>query len=116
MKQPARFALIADRRAIIDRRALAEQFAALPGRNLQSMAIDLLRSALNAGREEIARRFALEPGRGRVIAASYCFLADQLVRLSYDLVTQRIHPRPDDAQCRLAIAGLGGTGRGEMAP
>ena len=116
MKQPPRFALIADRRAIIDRRALGEQLAALPDEDLQGGAIALIRSALAAGRDEISRRFALEPGRGRVVAASYCFLADQLVRLSYDLVTQRIHPRPEAAECRLSIAGLGGTGRGEMAP
>ena len=51
-----------------------------------------------------------------MIAASYCFLADQLVRLAYDQVTGRIHPRPADSSCRLSVVGLGGTGRGEMAP
>lgn len=116
MKQPPRYELIADRRAIIDRRALAEQLTALPASNLQRDATALFQSALDRGREEIARRFASEPGRGRTIAASYCFLADQLVRLAYDLVTERIHPRPDGTSCRLSIVGLGGTGRGEMAP
>ena len=116
MRQPARYGLIADRRAIIDRRALADQLQALPADNLQRETIAALRSALNQGREEIARRFALEPGRGRVTAAAYCFLADQIVRLAYDLVTQRIHPRPEGSSCRLSIVGLGGTGRGEMAP
>ena len=116
MRQPARYPLIADRREIIDRRAIADQLRALPSESLQAAATDLLRSALERGRAEIARRFAAEPGRGRVIAASYCFLADQLVRLAYDLVTTRIHPRPDGSSCRLAVAGLGGTGRGEMAP
>ncbi|HKN41699.1 MAG TPA: [protein-PII] uridylyltransferase, partial [Sphingomicrobium sp.] len=62
------------------------------------------------------RRLALEPGRGRVIAASYCFLADQVMRLAYDLVTTRIQPRPAETACRLSVVGLGGTGRGEMAP
>ena len=76
----------------------------------------MLKRALDDGREELARRFALDPGRGRVIAASYCFLADQIVRLAYDLVTERIHPRPDGSSCRLSVVGLGGTGRGEMAP
>jgi [protein-PII] uridylyltransferase len=51
-----------------------------------------------------------------VTAASYCFLSDQIVRLAYDLVTLRIHPRPDTSSCQLSLAGLGGTGRGEMAP
>ena len=116
MKQPARFALIPDRRDIIDRRALADQLQGLPEDRLRHDTKLLLQGALDKGREEIARRFALEPGRGRVIAASYCFLADQLVRLAYDLVTERIHPRPKGSSCRVAIAGLGGTGRGEMAP
>jgi len=116
MRQPPRYALIGDRRAIIDRRAMGERLTHLPDEDLQEIACKLLGSALEEGREEIARRFALEPGRGRVIAASYCFLADQIVRLAYDLVTTRIHPRPAGSSCRLSVVGLGGTGRGEMAP
>ena len=85
MRQPPRFGLIADRREIIDRRALTERFQALDDDDLQASATELLRQALELGREEIARRFAAEPGRGRVIAASYCFLADQLVRMAFDL-------------------------------
>jgi [protein-PII] uridylyltransferase len=116
MKQPPRYQLISDRRAIIDRRALGARLDALPSDGLQAEATALLRAALDQGREEIARRFLAEPGRGRVIAASYCFLADQIVRLAFDLVTTRIHPRPRGSSCRLSVAGLGGTGRGEMAP
>jgi [protein-PII] uridylyltransferase len=116
MSQPPRYALIGDRREIIDRRAIGDCLAALPDKQLQTEAGKLLRAALDAGRAEIARRFALEPGRGRVIAASYCFLADQIVRLVYDLVTTRIHPRPDGPSSRMSVVGLGGTGRGEMAP
>jgi [protein-PII] uridylyltransferase len=116
MKLPPRYGLIADRRAIIDRRALSDRLTALPDKNLQGAAGKLLQSALTAGRKEIACRFAAEPGRGRVIAASYCFLADQIVRLAYDLVTTRIQPRPAGSSCRLSVIGLGGTGRGEMAP
>ena len=116
MRQPPRFALIPDRRSIIDRRALADQLEALPENGLRNATTALLQGALDRGRSEIARRFALEPGRGRVIAAAFCFLADQLVRLTYDLVTQRVHPRPGEASCQVSIVGLGGTGRGEMAP
>ena len=116
MRQPPRYELIADRRAIIDRRKLADRLQGLPSKDLQTRATGLLRAAIDNGRAEIARRFAAEPGRGRVIAASYCFLSDQVVRLAYDLVTQRIHPRPEERSCRLSLVGLGGTGRGEMAP
>ena len=117
MRQPPRFALIDDRRAIIDRRAIADRLAALPPRHLQRSATVLLQEALDKGREEIAKRLAAEPGRGRVIAASYAFLSDQLVRLAHDLVVQRLHPIANPASSeRVAIIGLGGTGRGEMAP
>jgi [protein-PII] uridylyltransferase len=117
MLQPPRFALIADRRDIIDRRAVAEQLAALPDSHLQKSATAVLREALERARGEIARRLSGEPGRGRVIAASYSFLADQLIRLSYDLVSQRLYPNPNPSSGeRIAIVGLGGTGRGEMAP
>ncbi|HET9336260.1 MAG TPA: [protein-PII] uridylyltransferase [Sphingomicrobium sp.] len=116
MRQPARYDLIADRRSIIDRRALADQLQALPDKDLQTRATALLRAALDDGRAEIARRLGTEPGRGRVTAASYCFLSDQIVRLAYDLVTQRIHPRSEATSCQLSLVGLGGTGRGEMAP
>ena len=117
MQQPPRFELIADRRAIIDRRAVADQLSALPDRGLQRSATNILKGALETGRAEIARRLTAEPGRGRVIAASYSFLSDQLVRLTHDLVVQRLYPNANPASGeRIAIAGLGGTGRGEMAP
>ena len=117
MHQPPRFALIADRRAIIDRRAVADRLAALGNEDLRQTAAPLLHEALEKGRAEIARRLAAEPGRGRVIAASYAFLAAQLVRLIHDLVVQGHCPgtaSPDGE--RIAIIGLGGTGRGELAP
>jgi len=116
MRQPPRFALIPDRRAIIDRRALADELQNIGDGSLRDEATGLLRGAIEGGRQEIARRFVVEPGRGRVIAAAYCFLADQIVRLAYDLVTGRIHPRPKGSTCKVSIVGLGGTGRGEMAP
>ena len=116
MSQPARYALIPDRRSIIDRRRLEQQIQDLPADGLQPAATVLIRSALDLGRAEIAGRLKADPGRGRVIAASYCFLTDQIVRLAYDLATLRLHPRPAGSTCRLSIVGLGGTGRGEMAP
>jgi [protein-PII] uridylyltransferase len=116
MKQPPRYELIGDRRAIIDRRAIADRLAALPDKGLQKAACAMMGEALAAGREEIARRLAAEPGRGRVIAASYSFLNDQIVRLAHDLVVTRLYPNHNPSKGeRLAVVGLGGTGRGEMA-
>ncbi|WP_265569732.1 [protein-PII] uridylyltransferase [Sphingomicrobium nitratireducens] len=114
-----RLPLVEDRRDIIDRRRLADRLMALEGGvdAQRAAALDILVEANDVARAEIAIRLAAEPNRGRVVAASYAFLADQLVRLAWDFVTQRMSPAPaDDLAHRVAIAGVGGTGRGEMAP
>jgi [protein-PII] uridylyltransferase len=105
---------IDDRRSIIDRRAVADGLAALRGgQKLNAEATAILRGALEHGRAEIAKRLAEEPGNGRAAAQATAFLHDQLVRLAYDFICARIvHEPPTD----LALVGLGGTGRGEMAP
>lgn len=98
-------------RAIIDRRAIADALAALQaGPNRNGFAATLLRGALEQGRAEVARRLSTDPDRGRAAARATAYLHDQLVRLAYDFVTAGGPPEP------IAIVGLGGTGRGEMAP
>jgi len=102
------------RRAIIDRRALADRLAGLrSGKSLNAEAVAILRGALEYGRAEIAKRLIEEPGNGRAAAQATAYLHDQLVRLAYDFVGSRQLSEPPAG---LAIIGLGGTGRGEMAP
>ncbi len=104
-----------EQRAIIDRRAVADRLAAAgAGNTLTAEAGDILAQALVAGREEVARRLADEPGNGRAAAQATAFLHDQLVRLTYDFVSDRLIDQPPGDG--LALVGLGGTGRGEMAP
>ena len=108
------FLEIDNRRAIIDRRAVAGRLATLkPGKKLAGEATTILRGALEYGRAEVAKRLTLEPGNGRAAAQATAFLHDQLVRLAYDFVTEGLVDEPVDG---LSIVGLGGTGRGEMAP
>lgn len=112
-----RFDLIAERRAIIDRRAVADALAGLPDEGLTAAATALLDQALRRGRAEVARRLEQYPGRGRSAAAATAFLHDQLLRLAFDLVTGRLFPNPNPSTSeRIALIGLGGSGRGEMAP
>ena len=100
---------IADRRAVIDRRALADHISGVkPGKRRPGEITTILAEALAAGRDEIARRLTEEPGRGRAAARATAFLHDQVVRLAYDFVAPGAHG--------IAVVGLGGTGRGEMAP
>ena len=108
------FIAVDNQRAIIDRRTVADRLQALrSGKRLTSEATSILRGSLEQGRMEIANRLASEPGNGRAAAQGTAFLHDQLVRLSYDFVVQRTL---DHAPGDLALVGLGGTGRCEMAP
>src|SRR5581483_2411040 len=102
-------------RAIIDRRSIADRLATLSaGKKLPADALPILRVALEQGRAEIEKRLIEEPGNGRAAAQATAFLHDQLVRLIYDFVASRIIQEP--LTDGVALVGLGGTGRGEMAP
>ncbi len=101
----APFEPIANRRSIIDPRKLGDKLSNCdPGK-----AGELLSRALESGRKEIAKRLRAKPNHGRAAAHSTAYLHIQLVRLAYEHVT-------GDSAPELAIVGLGGTGRGEMAP
>src|SRR4051794_21025393 len=106
---------VENRRAIIDRRALADRIGGLrASKKLTGETAAILRGALEYGRAEIAKRLTEAPGNGRAAAQATAFLHDQLVRLAYDFVTERVLDQPLSGE--LALVGLGGTGRGEMAP
>ncbi|HEX8535047.1 MAG TPA: bifunctional uridylyltransferase/uridylyl-removing protein, partial [Allosphingosinicella sp.] len=115
---PARFDHIPGRRAIIDRKALADSLEAL-GRQAgdpRLAATALLKQALGDGRAEIARRLERKPYAGSEAAASYAFLTDQILRLAYDFTTTCLFPLSNPtASERLLLMAVGGYGRGEMA-
>jgi len=99
---------IDNRRAIIDRRAIAQRLDGLgSSKKAQAEAASLLRGALEYGRAEVAKRLIEHPGDGRSAAKATTYLHDQIVRLIHDFVG-------DGGD--MALVGLGGTGRGEMAP
>ena len=101
----APFLPVEDRRAIIDARGIADRMHGAD----RERAVAVLAEALEGGRKEIAKRLAARPDRGRSTARSTAYLHVQVVRLAYEYLT-------GDSPPELAIVGLGGTGRGEMAP
>jgi [protein-PII] uridylyltransferase len=114
-----RFEALPNRRAIIDRRALADALDTIEGRDaasLRAAGTPMLRAAIEQGRDEIARRLALAPSRGSETAASYAFLIDQILRVVHDFTVQRLYPNNNpSAGERIVLVAVGGYGRGEMA-
>jgi [protein-PII] uridylyltransferase len=117
------FDSLTNRRAIIDRRLLADRIAALAqthGSNstaLREAVVGVLREAIAAGREEAARRLAARPTRGRETVSALAFLMDQVLRLLYDATVQYLYPSSNRSTGeRVTLVAVGGYGRGEMAP
>ena len=110
-----------DRRAIIDRAALQAAAVAAYERDMpesersQAMLV-FYRKALDAGRMEIRRRFDLDQS-GTLAVQGHCFLIDQLVRVIYDVASEKIYPtaNPTSGE-QMSVVAYGGYGRGELAP
>jgi len=109
-----------DQRAIVDRRALAEQIAALVeehGEAARKPIVALLKDALEQGRAELAARLEDKPSAGHECAGGHAFLVDQLVRLIHDHVVAHVFPVANRSSAEhLTIMAVGGYGRAEMAP
>jgi [protein-PII] uridylyltransferase len=115
-----RFESVPHRRAIIDRRALADELAALDAPDtaaLRKLATARLKTALEAGRSQIAQRLTDRPSRGLESAAAGAYLIDQLLRLLWDFTLARLYRNTNPtAAARMTLLAVGGYGRGEMAP
>ncbi len=119
---PSAHSAIPSRRAIIDRRSIADaldaSLAALhdyAARRGELAAV--LGAALAAGNAELARRLHENPAKGIELAGARAFLVDQLLRIAFDAITTRLYPEANrTAAERIALVAVGGYGRGQMAP
>ena len=114
--------LIAPASRIIDLPALRDAlFAACAEATteaeVRAIAVKMLSAARKDGREVIAGAFNEKPRAAFATTEAYAWLTDCIVRLVFDLATQRLHPlnNPTEGE-RLTLMAVGGYGRGEMAP
>ena len=118
---PADSPQIANKRAILSRRKLAEELERLvethgTGDAMRPSLIACLRAALNEGRAEVRSRFEAK-GSGEDCVRQNCYLADGLVRTLADFTVTHIYPTANPTSGEVFdIAATGGYGRGELAP
>ena len=82
----------------------------------RTLLLDLLRQALDDGREEIKIRFMRKnDGAEAVLAQAY--LMDTLIRAIHDAATSKLYraSNPTHAE-QICVIAVGGYGRGELAP
>ena len=97
--------------------ALSQRDSTLEGAALRAEIVPLIQEAQQAGRKAIAAGFAESPFDARAMTSSYTYLTDQLLCCVLQIATQVLHPNPNPTEGeRLAMIGVGGYGRGEMAP
>ena len=89
-----------NRRAIVDRRRLAERIEGVVGDRppeaptTRAAVLAVLKDAMAEGREEIRARLELGAG-GSEVTRAHCLLVDQVIRALFDVVTTRICRAPN---------------------
>jgi len=105
---------------IFDQDAVDAEIAAAAARisdetALRAETVKILRTAQTKGRAKIAEAFAANPFDAAAMTVSYTYLTDGMVKSVLKVATQFLHPAPATAPA-LSVIGVGGYGRGEMAP
>ncbi|CTQ48118.1 PII uridylyl-transferase [Jannaschia donghaensis] len=84
---------------------------------IRQATVAALSQAQAKGRAAIRAGFQADPTRARRVTHSYAHLTDRLVQCAWLIATRVLHPCPipTDGE-HFAVIGVGGYGRGEMAP
>ena len=80
-------------------------------------ATTLLRTAMKSARDHVATAFRANPWRSEPAIRSWTYIAEVIVRATYETVVRHFHPNhvPTNSE-RMAVIFAGGSGRSEMAP
>ena len=98
-------------------RALKEIGSQSDNSNIRAEAVKILSDAMKQGRSEIAKGFAAAPFDAREMTSAYTWLTDHIVQASLYVAMHYLHPKPNPTEGEhLSLIGVGGYGRGEMAP
>jgi [protein-PII] uridylyltransferase len=108
-------------RQIIDRRtiaaALADDAEDLSQDALRAKLLERLKQAFKDGTAVIRARLEAGKAGGADTVAAHSYLTDQIIRILFDAVTRYfVRSGVRTTGERLSIVGLGGYGRGELAP
>ena len=97
--------------------AILEACADVAPGDRRGAAVSVLNAARRRGRDQIAESFAARPFDARGMTRAYTFLTDHLVRTALRFASEVLHPNPNPTESeKLCVIGVGGYGRGEMAP
>ena len=79
--------------------------------------VRILGTARDTGMARIRTAFEAEPFRADPTIRAYSWLTDCIVAATFHIATTQIHPLPNPTEGeRLSVLGVGGYGRGDMAP
>ena len=112
---------IANQRQILNRRSLKASVDVILGEKgydtkRRPQIVQCLKGVLHRGQEEVLARFETN-GSGPDVFAGNAFLTDQLVRVIFEIATERVYPTANKTTSeQLSVVAIGGYGRGELAP
>ncbi|AWB49623.1 [protein-PII] uridylyltransferase [Gemmobacter aquarius] len=100
------------------RTAIGADLAAAPdAKAARAVAVRHLLEAKNRANALLAEAFILRPHASRALIRAQAHLTDGLVVTAFHVAIDHLHPLPNPTESeRIAVLGVGGYGRSEMAP